>query len=164
MTCDCRVPCDVCRCCSADGKRRKADALALLEARREVYVLRGRRALLQTLLALGSATADDVRELVDLPPGIDPKCFGTVPGPLARAGIIRADGFAKTCRPEGHARPVTIWTLIDRCKAERWLTAHRDQPDLGDDEQPPAVQSLLFPLSPTNEPGAAVATATPGRE
>lgn len=149
----------------AEGERRKAEALALLADHREAVVRRAQRALLAVLLKAGSACADDVRGLVELPPGINAKCFGAAPGPLARAGIIRADGYAKTCRPVGHARPVTVWVLADRPKAERWLLTHPDLPDAGDDE-PPAdgSQGLLFPIHPTNNPGAAVAAAAPGME
>jgi hypothetical protein len=147
-----------------EGERLKADALALLESRREVYVLRGRRALLEALLRSNTATVDEVRQAVELPAGINPKLFGIVPGPLARAGIIRQAGFAKTCRPEGHARPVTIWALADRAAAERWLRGHPDLPAPDDDDQGQAVQGVLFPTQPTNEPGATAATVTPGME
>ena len=106
------------RNCPDDGERLKADAHSLLAANREAVVRRGQRALVTVLLQMGSATADDVREQVDLPPGIGPKCFGAVPTPLARAGIIRPDGFAKTCRPTAHARPITVWLLANREAAD----------------------------------------------
>ncbi len=125
----------------ARGEARKQDALALLQARRAPCVRRGRRALLTCLLAGETATADDIREVVELPPGIDPKLFGSVPGPLVRAGIIRSDGFVKSSRPEAHARPVTVWRLSDRAKAEQWLTANPDYPDL--------VLGSELPLFPT---------------
>lgn len=112
-----------------EGERLKAEALDLLKARREAVIRRAQRALLIVLLETGSATADDMRELVELPPGVGPKCFGAVPGPLARVGIIHAAGFAKTCRPVGHARPVTVWRLVDRPAAERWLRNYPDLPD-----------------------------------
>lgn len=114
---------------SAEGARRKAEALATLQARRELYVLRGRRALLNALLRDGIATADAVRAEVELPSGLDPKLFGAVPGELARAGIIARDGFALTERPEGHARPLTRWRLISRAAAVQWLADHPDRPD-----------------------------------
>ncbi|MCQ8205440.1 hypothetical protein NP569_24435, partial [Vibrio parahaemolyticus] len=57
------------------------------------------------LLAAGTATADDVRDAVELPPGVDPRCLGAVPGELADAGIIRATGYVRTTRPAAHARP-----------------------------------------------------------
>ncbi len=57
---------------TTEGERRKRDALAMLDARRQVYVNRGRRALLRRLLDAGSATADDVRAAVELPAGIGP--------------------------------------------------------------------------------------------
>jgi hypothetical protein len=100
-----------------EGERRKLSAHALLEARREVYVRRGRRALLARLLATGTATADDVRAAVTLPPDLDARCMGAVPGELASAGIIRPGGYVKTARPVGQARPVLVWHLADRAAA-----------------------------------------------
>ncbi len=114
---------------TADGEARKLDAHALLEARREVYVLRGRRVLLQRLLDAGEATADDVRDAVELPDRINPVCLGVVPGPLARAGIIERVGFVESRRPDAHARPVSVWRLADRAAALTWLAAHPDRPD-----------------------------------
>ena len=113
----------------AEGERRKDQALQVLTARREVYVNRGRRALLTHGLEHGAATADDVRRVVNLPGGIDPVCLGAVPGALARAGIIRRAGFAKTTRPTAHARPRDGVELVDRDAAYRWLVAHPDAPD-----------------------------------
>lgn len=114
---------------TADGEARKLDAHALLEARREVCVLRGRRALLAALLAGGDATADDVRDAVDLPAEINPVCMGVVPGPLARAGLIERVGFTESRRPDAHARPVSVWRLADRAAALAWLAAHPERPD-----------------------------------
>lgn len=145
-----------------EGERRKAAAHTLLADHREAVIRRAQRALLMVLLETGSATADDVREVVELPPGIGPKCFGAVPTTLARRGIIRADGFSKTCRPEGHARPVTVWRLVDHNKAEGWLLTHPDLPDQNDEDQGGlAVQAVLFPIYPQNETGAAAVTAAP---
>lgn len=154
--------CNPCHC-QAEGERRKLDAFAVLTANREAVIRRAQRALLTVLLQKGSATADDVRELVELPPGINAKCFGAAPGVLARAKIIRADGFAKTCRPIGHARPVTVWALADRNKAIHWLQNH---PDLSAAEVDPkqAVQGVLFPIHPTNEPTPMVAATEAGME
>jgi hypothetical protein len=148
-----------------EGERRKAAAHSLLADHREAVVRRAQRALLTVLLETGSATADDVRELVELPPGIGPKCFGTVPPPLARAGIIRADGFTKTCRPVGHARPVTVWGLVNREKAESWLREHPELPipdaDQGDDRSTRETgrQGILFPIQETATPTVAAAGA-----
>jgi hypothetical protein len=117
-----------------EGERRKLSAHALLQAHRRVYVRRGRRALLLRLLDAGTATADDVRAAVELPPALNPTCFGSVPGRLAEAGIIRPAGFVRTKRPEGHARPVQLWQLADRAAALAWLAAHPDLPDPSEDE------------------------------
>lgn len=82
------------------------------------------RALLRVILEQGTATADDVRLLVPVPAGTDPKFFGAAPGPLARAGIIRADGYRKSTRKAAHARPNIVWKLIDRAAALQWLILH----------------------------------------
>lgn len=110
----------------AEGERQKDKALDLLSCRREAYVQLGRRALLERLLESEAATADDVRQSVKFPEGISPKCFGAVPGPLEKMGIIVPDGFQKTARPAGHARPVTVWRLRDRAAAVEWLKNHPD--------------------------------------
>lgn len=125
-----------------DGTARRDAALAMLAAERELYVLRGRRALLAALMANGTATADDVRAAVELPPGINPKCFGAVAVPLAKAGIIERVTYAATARPEAHARPVAVWRLADRAAAIAWLAAHPDRPD--DADQDEAVQTSLW--------------------
>lgn len=159
----CSVCCpQSCPDCHCEGERRKAKSLALLADHREAVLRRAQRALLTVLLETGSATIDDVRELVELPPGVNPKVFGAAPGVLARAGIIEAAGFTKTCRPTAHARPVSVWTLADRAKALRWLNVHPDLPDPRDDDQGEAVQGILFPT--TNEPTPTDAAAGAGME
>ena len=69
-----------CNCGTIAGERLKANKLALLEAYREVYVRRGRQALLSAMLAGdGIASANDVYAAVELQPGTDPRCLGSVP-------------------------------------------------------------------------------------
>jgi len=139
----------------SNGERRKADALELLEARRELYVLRGRRALVGKMLAGdGTATADDVRAAVELPAELDPRCLGSVPGRLAYDGIIGPAGFVRSARPEGHARWIQVWQLADRAAAEAWLRDHPDRPDPEPEKAgPPGAgrQGLLFTTA-GNEP------------
>jgi hypothetical protein len=140
-----------------EGERRKADALDLLAECREVYILRGRRALLTALLCSETATIDEARDVVDLPPGMNPKLFGVVPGLLAKSGIIRQAGFAKTSRPAGHARTVTLWELADHAAAVRWLRDHPDVPDSAQGDKPIATagqQGVLFDLQEKATPTA----------
>ena len=163
--CSCKEKCEPCRCGAVEGERLKAEKLTLLEARREVYVCRGRRALLRAMLdGDGTATADAVRDAVDLPGELDPRCLGSVPGRLAYDRIIRAVGFVRSTRPERHASWLQVWELIDRERALRWLADHPDVPDPGDDDQGEAVQAVLFPILPTNDTGATAATVTPVME
>jgi hypothetical protein len=153
--------CPGCRCGTAEGERRMADAFAVLAANREAVIRQAQHALLTTLIETGSATADDVKELVELPPGINAKCFGAAPGPLARAKSICADGYAKTCRPEAHARLVTVWRLANPEAAERWLREHPEPLTAAHADQGGDAQRCLFPLDPANEAGATVAAAAP---
>ncbi len=113
----------------AEGSILKDVALAMLAAARRVFVRRGRRALLLALLETGRATADTVYAKVKMPPDIDPRCLGAVPGPLAKAGIIRSVGFTKSSRRHRHASPIQVWQLVDRGAASEWLATHPDQPE-----------------------------------
>ena len=113
-----------------DGERRKADALALLADRRAVYVRRGQRALLTAVLATGTATADDVRDSLKLPPGIDPVCLGAVPTALVR-GRIDLPGRLRPNSPANGSRaaadPSGDWRTATR--PPRWLADHPNLPD-----------------------------------
>ena len=115
----------------AIGEARRDAAHALLADRRAVFVRRGQRRCLAALLAAGTATADDVRDLVTLPRDVAPVCLGAVPTALVRAGIIRRNGYTPTCRPTAHARPVSVWALVDRAAAVRWLADNPDMPRPG---------------------------------
>jgi len=99
-----------------------------LDALRDRCILGGRRALLETVLTRGWATADDVRHLVRLPAGVNPVCLGAVPGVLVQAGIIRRVGFSPSTRAVAHARPVSVWQLVCRETATEWLRGHRTPP------------------------------------
>jgi hypothetical protein len=83
----------------------------------------------------GAAIIDDVREAVPLLMEFGIMLFGTMPLPLAEAGIIRADGLVNCRLPGAHDREVTEWLLVDRAAARRWLRTHPDLPD-----------DALFPL------------------
>jgi hypothetical protein len=138
-----------------EGERRKTAALDLLAARHALYVNRARRALLTRLLWWETATADAVRAGVELPPGLNPKLFGAVPAALVRAGIIAPDGFAKSARPQAHARPVQLWRLVNRSAALDWLRTHPDQPD-----PVPADRQVGLFDSVNNTAGAGTPAAT----
>ncbi len=128
-----------------EGESRKGQALELLEARRDLYILRGRRALLTKMLAGdGTGTADDVRAAVELPADLDPRCLGPVPGRLAYDGVIALDGFVRSERPEGHRRWVQVWRLRDRPAVEQWLRGHPDRDQPADQDGP---QRLLLPVT-----------------
>lgn len=133
------------------GEALKNAALLLHEAQRSGLLLEVRRRFVQCLLARGTATVDDARAGVVIPTGIDPVCLGAVPGALARANIIRRNGYRASMRPEAHARPLSEWRLLDSEKAKAWLRAHPERP---------AVQSGQAELFTENEePGRGNAPA-----
>ena len=138
-----------------EGARRKQDVLQTLAARRESIVNRGRRGLLARLLSHGIATADDVRRAVELPVKVDPRCLGSVPGSLARAGIIRCAGYEKSDRRERHASIIAVWELTDTAAALAWLARHPDHPD---DTGPDAAGSPVINPTKPKDKGPAVAT------
>jgi hypothetical protein len=91
---------------------------------KERHVERIRRALLRAVLANGTATIDDVHDVVELPANVSPKTFGAAPSDLVRSGIIRRLRFEKTTRDVAHRRHVSVWILASRTKAEAWLKSH----------------------------------------
>jgi hypothetical protein len=107
------------------GKQIKAAILDRHDARRGAILNRARRAMLLLLLSgVESVTADDLCLTAQVPAGIDPRCLGAVPVPLVKAGIIQHEGYRASLRPEAHSRPLRVWRLIDRSKAEQWLADH----------------------------------------
>ncbi len=120
----------------------------------EAVVRRARGLFLLDLLANGTATADDVFDAVDRPPGVDPRCLGAVPGPLVRAGLIRAAGRVSSVRPGRHRALVRLWTLTDRAAALRFLI---DLLGLGDADRGQAASTTSN--DSINAPAPAVAAA-----
>ncbi len=144
----------------AEGERRKDAAHALLAARRSRLIRRGRRALLTHLLTAGTATADDVADSAGpIDPSIDPRWRGEVPGPLARAGIIRRTGYIASCRPIRHASVIAVWELADRAAALAWLAANPELPE--PDEPDAAGATSPTPSGSPSPPPLAVALASP---
>lgn len=135
-----------------EGERRRDAAHANLEAHQEPLVMRARRACIRTALERGEVTADDIRDQVPLPEGVDPRVFGAVPIALAREkiGILRRNGDRLSRRSVAHARRVSIWIIADPAKARAWLRAH-PEPD------PPERRPTQRRLFDDDEQDAAVA-------
>jgi hypothetical protein len=89
-------------------------------------LLQCRVAFLETLLDQGEATIDDCREREGLPEGFNLRRLGGVPTVLREAGVIAKVGYRLSARRIAHARPVTVWRLIDRRAAESWLKTYRE--------------------------------------
>jgi len=110
---------------TAEGGARRDAALALLRGRRSVLIRQLQTAALRIALESGELTADDVRAVVPIPPGISPKVVGAAFRELAVAGLLRRAGYVISTRPVAHARPLTLWRLADPAGASAWLAADR---------------------------------------
>lgn len=128
----------------AEGERRRDAAHDLLRDRRAVYVRRGQRALLARLLDTGTATADDVAAVVELPPDIDGRCLGAVPGVLAKQGLIQALSADRSRRPTRHASLQITWRLVNAAEAWQWLAAHPDLSNPADDRDDYRQLTITF--------------------
>jgi hypothetical protein len=113
---------------AGEGEARRDAALNLLRAHRADLVRDLTRAAVRLALERHEITADDVRAVVPIPPGIKPVVVGAVFRDLADAGIIRRVGFRNSTRPAAHARPLSLWRLADADAALAWLDAHPPTP------------------------------------
>lgn len=106
------------------GEFLKERALVLLEAFHEGRIITAQRALVKRVLTHGYATIDDVRVWLDIPKGAIPHWLGAVPRALEHDRIIVCVGPQPSKRPEAHARPQSVWALMDENKALAWLALH----------------------------------------
>ena len=100
-----------------EGVALRDDTLNQLRERRPELIRACTAAALRVALDSGAVCADDVRAVVPIPDGINPKFVGCVFRDLADAGILRRDGYQPSKRPKAHARPITLWRLADAHKA-----------------------------------------------
>ena len=109
----------------AEGERRRDEALAILRAHRAALIRELQAAALRVALERGEVCADDVRALVTIPAGINPKVNGAALRELADAGILSNTGtYRRSCRPQAHARVNPVWALADAAGASAWFAAH----------------------------------------
>ena len=114
----------------ADGEARRDSALNLLRVRRAGLIRECTAAALRIALeADGIVTADEVRDIVTIPPGISPKLMGPVFRDLADAGILRRDGYRASKRRCAHARPLSVWRLADIAAAYARLASLNNVPN-----------------------------------
>ena len=99
------------------GEALRDHSLNQLRERRPELIRQFSDAAIRIALDSGIVCADDVRALVPIPDGINPKFVGCVFRDLADAGILRRDGYQPSKRPKAHARPITLWRLADAHKA-----------------------------------------------
>ena len=106
-----------------DGEARRDAALNLHRVRNADTIRRCTAAALRVALERDEVCADDVRALVPIPAGVSPKLVGCVFRDLADARILRRVGFRNSNRPAAHARPLSVWALVDTEAATARLAA-----------------------------------------
>lgn len=111
---------------SREGDQLRDRALDLLRTWRPALVRRLQRTFLQHLLDHGPATTDPLRDLVAIPPDVDPRVVGSAVRELAELVLIRSIGRRKSRRPAAHARKIDLWTITDPDAARAWLLLHPD--------------------------------------
>ena len=109
---------------NGEGERLRDEALNLLRTHRARLIRELTRAAVLIALERGTVCADDVRDRVPIPSEINPVIVGAAMRDVADAGIITRAGYRKTCRAIAHARPLTVWQLVDREAAVAWLRDH----------------------------------------
>lgn len=113
---------------ASTGPELRDEALVLLRRKNPDVVRVCTLEALRIVLGDGRVTADDVRNAVTIPDGVNPKVVGAVFRDLSDAGIIRRDGYVQSRRPKAHARTITVWVLGDAEKAATRYHALRGSP------------------------------------
>ena len=107
-----------------EGIRRRDMALTRLRERCTPIIRQLQIAAIRVALETGTVCADDVRALVDIPPGTSPKVVGAVFRELASGGLLSHIGSRPSERPIAHARTINVWRIADFAAASAFLTAH----------------------------------------
>lgn len=97
------------------------------EQRRIVFAA-VQRAALAIVLRQGVVCADDVRAVVTIPDGIDPRIVGPAFGGLKRDGFLERIGTHPTGRPIAHGRDIRDWRLKGNRPAAEQLVAAQPMP------------------------------------
>lgn len=80
------------------------------------------RMILQLSRQQGTVTADDVRRVVAIPDGIDPRIVGNAFLALKQGGWIVEIGDQHTGRPVAHSRMIRVWRLAaNPARLDAWL-------------------------------------------
>ncbi|WP_459557405.1 hypothetical protein [Lacunimicrobium album] len=114
------------------GEDLKKKALKLLGRTRFKLIRKAKRLFLESLLAQGKGTIDDARMHLEIPDGIDPRFMGSVPTDFANDRVISRVGLVPSVRPATHASHRSVWQLIDRQAAQKWLQDHPEIVDVED--------------------------------
>jgi hypothetical protein len=124
---------------------------------RRIVAAQLQRTALTIVLRQGVVSADDVRKLVPIPEGIDPRIVGPAFLALKNEGWLEEIGGHRTGRPVAHRRTVRDWRLQGDRQAVERLAAK-----LSPATEPASKERGLFDSleAPTSEANAGDSAAT----
>lgn len=91
----------------AEGRELRDSALALLEAKRQDWIIEARAIARRIAEIKGCVTINDVREAIAMPDDFHPNTWGAV----MKDRAFKAVGFDQAHHPAAHARVVRIYRL-----------------------------------------------------
>lgn len=89
------------------GREIKQQQLAMFEERDHLFLARCRAYAATVARDRGQVCINDVREAIEVPPGMHPSVLGAV----FRTRLFTAIGFTEATHPAAHARVVRVYTL-----------------------------------------------------
>ncbi len=89
------------------GRELRDSAIAMLEAKRQDWIVEARAIARHIAQIKGSVTINDVREAIDMPEDFHPNTWGAV----LKDKTFKAVGFDQAHHPAAHARVVRIYAL-----------------------------------------------------
>jgi hypothetical protein len=89
------------------GAEIKQRQLAMFEEREHSLLVRCRAYAATVARQHGQVSINDVREVIELPPGVHPSVLGAV----FRTRLFEAIGFTEATHPAAHARVVRVYKL-----------------------------------------------------
>jgi hypothetical protein len=80
---------------------------------RRAVIASVQRTMLEILQLRQTASADDIRRIVDIPAGVNPTVIGVAIRQLSEAGLIVPITIVRTARTVGHSHLIRIWRLTE---------------------------------------------------
>lgn len=89
------------------GRAQRDSQLALFEVRDAAFLSRCRALALVIARQYGEVSINEIREILELPPGVSPNVYGAV----FKDRRFKAVGFTQANHPGAHARTIRVYAL-----------------------------------------------------